>query len=291
MDDLIHVDGGKIYGNFIYNKDSHIFGIVKIKFDTKDFDITNAEHHKKIKMKCKGVSSINFLNGDVITFLNGDIHNSNDQPAVIGRNGTCKFWYRYGVIHRGVGFNCYAVMLPCGTLKWYIDGELHNDGPSIIWGYKYHTDPKKRDEFEPFGYEYYWHGKLNNMNGPAIDFENGYKVYAIDGVKNRPSSEGPAVYYPNGDYEYWNDGVLGIVQKMVSPRLIQLQLSPKIKPKTPIISWANGDKWFDDGTAIFSNGDFLDFKRIFHFADENVPDEIRIPILNQNIKKYYQLNK
>lgn len=63
---------------------------------------------------------------------NGDLHNINDEPAVIHSDGT-KFWCRKGFLHRDndkpsiVEYN--------GSMFWYKNGLAHRDGdkPAIIF--------------------------------------------------------------------------------------------------------------------------------------------------------------
>lgn len=297
MLDILRIESGNFIGNYanctVQNGTHIICGVNKIKLGNKDFDISNENHHNKISMDCKDGILI-FMNGDKMYFHNGILHNINDEPAVIGKN--CKFWYKYGILHRGMDFNSYAVELPDATLKWYVDGKLHNDiGPAIIWGYKNHINSEKRDNFEPFGMEFYIQGKLHNEQGPAIEFDNGYTVWAING--NIHKTNGPAVEHGNGncdknsdygnrDYEYYFQGKPGHEDK----KIITFLGSPKIKPKSPIIVWNNGDKWFDDGTAVYSNGDYFD-GRSFHFKDETISNEIRLPVLQANIDAYFGRKK
>lgn len=60
----------------------------------------------------------------------GDIHNVNDEPAVIYSNGT-KMWCKNGELHRDNDLP--AIIESDGTKMWYKNGKLHRDNePAII---------------------------------------------------------------------------------------------------------------------------------------------------------------
>ena len=51
---------------------------------------------------------------------------------------------------------------------------------------------------------YYLNGKVHREDGPAIEYNDGYKYWWINGKRHRDG--GPAVEYPNGYKEWWLDG-------------------------------------------------------------------------------------
>lgn len=66
--------------------------------------------------------------GTEIWTLNGKLHRSNDEPAVVSPCGY-KEWWLYGKIHR-VGKP--AIEYPDGTRAWYVNGMNHRlDGPAM----------------------------------------------------------------------------------------------------------------------------------------------------------------
>ena len=67
----------------------------------------------------------------VCTFLNGNLHSFNDEPAVIGADGS-KQWYKNGVRHRE---GDEPAVISNGNLYWYKDGELRREnGLSPVMG-------------------------------------------------------------------------------------------------------------------------------------------------------------
>lgn len=60
----------------------------------------------------------------IIYKLNNQIHNDNDEPAVICSSGIKK-WYKYGELHRENGP---AIIFADGSEVWYKHGEItHKD--------------------------------------------------------------------------------------------------------------------------------------------------------------------
>jgi hypothetical protein len=70
-------------------------------------------------------------------------------------------------------------------------GELHRvDGPAI------------EDED---GYQvWYLNGKRHRVDGPAIEYGNGYREWWVDGKRHR--TDGPAFDQANGYQEWWVEG-------------------------------------------------------------------------------------
>ncbi len=48
--------------------------------------------------------------------------------------------------------------------------------------------------------------KWHNVYGPDEIRSDGYKLYCINGEFHNPN--GPAAIYPNGNIEYWLDGII-----------------------------------------------------------------------------------
>lgn len=44
-------------------------------------------------------------------------------------------------------------------------------------------------------------GMLHNLDGPALIYADGTKVWSIDGMRHR--IDGPAVYHPNSGFKVW----------------------------------------------------------------------------------------
>jgi len=74
-----------------------------------------------------------------------------------------------------------------GTIEWYQNDKLHRlDGPAIEYanGYKF----------------WYQNDKLHRLDGPAVEYANGYKVWYQNDKRHR--EDGPACEYADGD-RYW----------------------------------------------------------------------------------------
>ena len=85
-----------------------------------------------------------------------------------------------------------------GTQAWRLpNGEMHRlDGPAYIGA----EDGDNRKEW--------WvNGKLHRTDGPAvvIQHEQLWRAWYTNGKLHR--TDGPAVVHPNGDQEWWVDGV------------------------------------------------------------------------------------
>ena len=61
-------------------------------------------------------------------------------------------------------------------------------------------------EIDRYGNKYWWvDGKLHRLDGPAIDYTDGYKAWWVDGKLHRLN--GPAIERANGNKEWHVDGV------------------------------------------------------------------------------------
>jgi hypothetical protein len=71
------------------------------------------------------------------------------------------------------------------------NGELHRvDGPAIEWA---------------DGYRSWWvDGKRHRTDGPAYEGPNGRRAWWVDGKRHR--TDGPAIEYENGTREWWLNG-------------------------------------------------------------------------------------
>ena len=60
-----------------------------------------------------------------------------------------------------------------------------------------------------FGIKYYLNDKLHRVDGPALEFNNGYKAWYKNGLRHR--EDGPAIENPEG-FKMWylNDICYGI---------------------------------------------------------------------------------
>jgi len=50
-------------------------------------------------------------------------------------------------------------------------------------------------------YYYNKEGELHNLNGPAVEYFDGYKAYYVNNKRHR--LDGPAIIWPSGYKEYW----------------------------------------------------------------------------------------
>jgi hypothetical protein len=95
-----------------------------------------------------------------------------------------------------------------GTLEWFWKGKRGRKDdslPSILWGSQYFTCPF-RAEKKYFGKEFWKDGERHRGQGlPAVEFENGLRMYFEHGLKH--NDNGPAVVYPDGEMEWWLQGV------------------------------------------------------------------------------------
>lgn len=143
----------------------------------------------------------------------GLLHNDNDEPAVIAKNGTKK-WFKNGLLHRDNDLP--AIIDFDGTKKWFLDGELarlndlhteeYTDGTKV-WGISYHDTNGV------------YHQSIHRGNDlPAVIHSNGTKVWYKHRKLHRDGGM-PAVIRPpqleyNGEVtlitrlEYWENGIL-----------------------------------------------------------------------------------
>lgn len=79
--------------------------------------------------------------------------------------------------------------------RWYDEKDLLHceDGPAMIY---HHTGRE----------EWYQHGKLHRLDGPAIYIPRKYEAWYINGYKHR--DDGPAIIQANGRQEWWYHGIL-----------------------------------------------------------------------------------
>ena len=96
-------------------------------------------------------------------------------PKMEINNNKAKIWRENGKLHR---VRKPAVILPDGTVKYYINGEPHRkDGPAVIF---------------PDGSESWWcHGKFHRVDGPSVNkIIDGVQIWHRHGVFHR--EDGPA---------------------------------------------------------------------------------------------------
>ena len=76
------------------------------------------------------------------------------------------------------------------------------------------------DDYESGKYYYKDRGKTkrHRLDGPAIEWASGYKVWCVNNKQHR--LDGPAIEYTNGDKEWWVDGVF-IMSTNPSGKIIQ----------------------------------------------------------------------
>ena len=80
-------------------------------------------------------------------------------------------------------------------------------------------------------------GKMHRLDGPAIEYSDGYKAWWVNGQLHR--IDGPAVEYSEGNKEWWVNGKLHRVDG-------------------PAVEWSNGIKeWFIEGEEFTED----EFKR------------------------------
>ena len=78
-----------------------------------------------------------------------------------------------------------------GTKRWYLEGKLNRlDGPAIEW-----ADGAKH---------WYSKGQLHRPDGPAVESTSGTKEWYLHGKLNR--TDGPAVEWVDGDKEWYFEG-------------------------------------------------------------------------------------
>lgn len=121
------------------------------------------------------------VNGSRWWYSFGVIHRGGDRPAAIRANGT-QMWYKYGQQHRDGDLP--AVIEKDGTQQWYKHDELHRDGdlPAII-----HAD----------GTREWWQNGEKHRDGdaPALIYADGTQMWYKHGEIHRDGK--PAVINPD----------------------------------------------------------------------------------------------
>ena len=86
----------------------------------------------------------------------------------------------------------YTVTVFKGTVEWRnSQGQLHRlDGPAV--------------EYANGNRVWYQNGQLHREDGPAIEHANGSRTWFVNGQLHR--TDGPAIEYANGNCEYWVNG-------------------------------------------------------------------------------------
>jgi hypothetical protein len=62
-------------------------------------------------------------------------------------------------------------------------------------------------EMDEFGNKWWKNkdGKIHRLDGPAVEFNSGYKEWWFEGRIHR--EDGPAVVFPSGDKNWWLDSI------------------------------------------------------------------------------------
>lgn len=111
--------------------------------------------------------STNDAEGKIFYSRHGELFRL-DGPAVILPDGTCEWYEKPGLLHRGQDQP--AVVASDGVREWRFDGVLHRDA------------------------------------GPAILLDDGAALFYRNGRLHRDGDE-PAVSRPDGRTEWWEDGL------------------------------------------------------------------------------------
>lgn len=130
------------------------------------------------------------------TCLFGKLHSFDDKPT---RGGSCKYWYKYGIIHRSNGLPAIIIRdvekrwvingkhhrehdLPAwehanGALEWFLNGLCHrdNDLPAYISSNKTYMEWRQ-------------HGFLHRENDRPAKIINGVYRYFRDGIRYNPDN-------------------------------------------------------------------------------------------------------
>ena len=150
-------------------------------------------------------------------FWMGLLHSYNDKPAIISGDGRTKKWYFCGLLHRSVG----PSITSDEVTKYFFMGLLHRvGGPAVLSdSYEYYyfygcphrldgpaiiEDPTKR--YRCYSVKWFIFGKLDRIDGPAIEDSFGEKRYYICGVLT--CATGCAVVTRDGTRKWYKDGVL-----------------------------------------------------------------------------------
>lgn len=67
------------------------------------------------------------------------------------------------------------------------------------------TKKKNGKYIEAHCISYYKNGQLHREDGPALEYDNGYQKWYLNGLRHRANNL-PAVIYKNNDQEYWLNG-------------------------------------------------------------------------------------
>ena len=105
-------------------------------------------------------------------------------------------------------------------------------------------------------------GKLHKLNGPAVVFESGSKMWAINGKRHR--EDGPAIEHANGDKEWYLRG-------------------ERHRSNGPALERADGGKaWYVNGERHRLNGpamEWADGRQEWYIHDKKVPPKTSCTIL------------
>jgi hypothetical protein len=128
-------------------------------------------------------------------------------------------------------------------------------GPTWINKINYHECGKRIKSIEAHdwqGRKYYFDGKgqLHREDGPAIISPNGEKEWWLNGVRHR--EDGPAIEYANGDKEWWINGQLhrddGPAVEYANGDKYWYKNGLHHRNDGPAVEWADGDKaWYKNG--------------------------------------------
>ncbi len=159
--------------------------------------------------------AIIYKNGDKYWFKHGEIHRDGDLPAVIYDDGK-QDWYQHNKLHRDGDLP--ARVYPNGDYYWFKNNDLHrdNDQPAIIYangdkhwfknGMNYVPKAIEKMVREQDCIRYYKGDKIHRDNDePAIVCDNGDRFWYQNGKRHRDGDE-PAVIYANGDKTWYKNG-------------------------------------------------------------------------------------
>lgn len=102
-------------------------------FAARNIPVKLLEEHSTMRFSDGDNSANNFNNYQSCEFwrVNGELHNSNDRPALIRSDGMRK-WFCRGKLHRDDDKP--AVEMPNGDREWWQNNQRHRDGdqPAVI---------------------------------------------------------------------------------------------------------------------------------------------------------------
>ena len=112
--------------------------------------------------------------------------------------------------------------------------------------------------------EWYQNGKYHRLDGPAIEYANGYKVWYQNGKRHR--LDGPAVEYVDG-YKAW------------------FQNGKYHRLDGPAIEWADGSKaWYIEGKQL-TESEFNARINPVELTLDEIALKFNIPVSQLKIKK------